>query len=126
MNHFESDNIDKTLLREIKTSLDSSESSNFQSNTKNVFTLPKNEDIVDNSHGKMKTLLKNNVKKMMDGMRVFKKKSDSLSCGSNDELLNETDKDVSLSMDIVKPILNTNNVKIVIQEEKGQTKLYRK
>ncbi len=160
LKNYETDNIDKNLIRQIKKSFNDSDSNNSDipnnfdnssSNTeltvlskKNItpiitdsslINIPvkeivyeNNQKIDDVSHyspknSKMKDLFKTNVKKLMNGMSIFKKKNEnSLSSDNGRENII---KDV---IDETKQIVNLNssesNVRLVIDEnmEKNRTK----
>jgi hypothetical protein len=160
LKNYETDNIDKNLIRQIKKSFNDSDSNNSDipdnfdnssSNTELTVLLKKNitpiitdsslinipvkeivyennQKIDDVSHyspknSKMKDLFKTNVKKLMNGMSIFKKKNEnSLSSDNGRENII---KDV---IDETKQIVNLNssesNVRLVIDEnmEKNRTK----
>jgi len=131
INNFKTDNIDNKLILEIKKSFDDSDSNQsdtpskvklndapeiqkiYNSDCLNINSLNEN----NNSNSNLKDVFKNNVKKIINGMRIFNKKK-------NSEILSSASSDSNLLIDL--PTLNLesnnqnsneNNLKLLITEE---------
>ena len=106
LNNYKTENIDNSLIREIKRSFDDSESNNSEQSIK---ILLKDNEIDSPSNNKIKDLFKGNVKKIINSMRVFNKKksSDNLSSVSSDSSLNDT----------MNNSQTNNNIKIIIEDK---------
>ena len=121
INEFETDNIDKTLIKELKGSFYDTDSSNSDSpikieitekKEKNISDLTKNEiclntntvnNKLNNSSDKLRDVFKNNVTNIINGLRVFKNKNknikkDTITSSSSDGSLDDTNKNIKVDL----------------------------
>jgi hypothetical protein len=120
--NYENQNVDKTLIRKIKRSFDDSDSNSSDTQKKlsilndellsinledNLSTSPKN--------GKYKDIIKKNVKKIINGIGIFKKKNDTqLSSASSDNSIEQINNEQNV---VIKLNPLDTNIELKVEED---------